>query len=208
MAERTKGLHAIVTVPALYSGIQSILGGPNAKERIAIDLFSGLEGKRVVEIGCGPGLWSAYLGHAGSYLGVDRNPKHIDAAKTQYGSADTAFLCGDLADAGVIHAIGECDAIIAIGILHHLDDAIARSVLAQASALLRSRGVFVGLEPVYHDGQNPFARLLKWLDSGKNIRREEGYHTLFPPDITLTTRVATGLMRVPYSHVMMKGVRH
>ncbi|WRH63280.1 MAG: class I SAM-dependent methyltransferase [Fuscovulum sp.] len=206
MAERTKGLHWIVTVPALYTRIQSGLAGPQAKERIAHELFSGLENKRVVEIGCGPGLWSTNLQHAGSYVGVDRNERHIAAANSRFGTPHTTFLCGDLADAGVIAAIGACDAVVAIGILHHLDDAVAKSVLAQSAALLRPNGVFIGLEPVYHDHQNPVARLLKWLDSGKDIRREEGYRSLFPKHLALETQVKTNLMRVPYSHILIRGI--
>lgn len=207
MAERTKGIHRIVTVPALYTWVQSFLGGPEAKDRIARELFAGLKGKRVVEIGCGPGLWSVHLQHAASYVGVDRNAQHIEAAKNRYGTFHTSFLCGDWADSCVIRAIGACDAVVAIGILHHLDDAIAKSVLAQSVALLRPTGVFIGLEPVYHDRQNPLARLLKWLDSGKNIRAESGYLALFPKELALETRVATDLMRVPYSHVLIKGIR-
>ena len=205
MAERSKGIHRIVTVPALYEWIQTLLSGPDAKARIARDLFMGLEGKRVVEIGCGPGLWSDHLQHAASYVGVDRNSQHIEAANSRHSTPHTTFFCGDLADASVIHAIGACDAVVAIGILHHLDDAIARSVLAQSIALLRPKGVFIGLEPVYHQRQNPVARLLNWLDSGKNIRTEGGYRALFPGTLGLETRVATNLMRVPYSHVLIKG---
>ena len=150
MAEWTNGLHRLVTIPAVYSWVQKTLGGPDAKGRIASRLFSGLAGKHVVEIGCGPGLWSDYLSHAASFTGIDRSPKHIEVATSSYGSDRVRFLCGDLAHADVISTVDNCDAVIAIGILHHLDDDIARDVLAQAAAVLRPHGVFIGLEPVYH----------------------------------------------------------
>jgi SAM-dependent methyltransferase len=207
MTERTKGIYSIVASPALYAKIQSFLGGPDAKERLAREIFSDLKGKSVVEIGCGPGLWSAHLQHAASYIGVDRNQRHIQEANSRYGTQTTRFLCGDLADAGVISAIGACDVVIAIGILHHLSDDIAREVLSQSAALLGPKGVFIGIEPVLHARQNPIARLLKWLDSGQNIRHEAEYRALFPKELALQTHVRTNLMRVPYSHLIMNGLR-
>lgn len=205
MSERTSGLHRIVTVPALYELIQAALGSSDGKERVATLLFAGLAGKHVVEVGCGPGRWADQMRDVESYLGIDRNPHHIETARKRHASAEIRFLCADLSDRSVMDAARGCDAVIGIGILHHLDDPVASDMLADAAGVLAAGGRYIGLEPVYHDRQHPVARLLKWLDSGRNIRREEAYRALFPSCFEVATRIATDLMRVPYSHCIITG---
>lgn len=204
MAERTSGAHRIVTVPALYGVIQRMISGADAHEKVAGRLFADLEGKRVVEIGCGPGTWAPFLSHAADYTGVDWNEQHIAAAKGAYGSDRMRFVRGDLSNADLLATLDKCDAVVGMGILHHLDDPIARQMLAGASAMLVPGGRYIGNEPVRHAGQHPVARLLKWLDSGKNIRTEAGYRDLFGDSFaTLETNVVTDLIRMPYSHCLI-----
>jgi hypothetical protein len=93
---------------------------------------------------------------------------------------------------------------VGIGILHHLNDPSAQTVLRRSAELLADNGMFVGLEPVFHAGQNPVARILKMLDSGRNIRRETGYrHLLASAFKRIDTRIVTDFMRVPYSHCIL-----
>lgn len=207
MAERTSGAHKIVTIPMLYGAIQRTISGPDAHQTVADRLFASLEGKSVVEIGCGPGTWAPHLSHAREYTGIDRNGRHIALAHEKHGSNQVRFVCGDLADPAVLAKLDKCDAVIGMGILHHLDDPIARDVLAQVASILRPGGRYIGNEPVFHARQHPVARLLKWMDSGKNIRSEEGYRTLFQSSFSdLDTQVVTDLARLPYSHCMISAV--
>jgi SAM-dependent methyltransferase len=204
MIERTGGVHKIVTLPALYSVIQRMISGAVAHKKVAERLFAGLEGKRVVEIGCGPGTWAPFLSRASNYIGVDWNEKHIAVAQNTYGSERMRFVRGDLSDADLLPQLDKCDAVIGMGILHHLDDRIAADVLAQAATILLPGGRYIGNEPVRHTGQHPVARLLKSLDSGKNIRTEAGYRHLFGEAFgTLHTQIVTDLIRMPYSHCLI-----
>ncbi|MFT4162409.1 class I SAM-dependent methyltransferase [Shinella sp.] len=204
MAERTSGLHRLVTIPAIYAAIQNVLGGAGGRKQVARLLFTGLEGKKVLEVGCGPGSCVPYLSHVAAYTGIDWNPHHIETAQLKYGSNVIRFIRGDLADPELIADIGAPDAVIGIGILHHLDDMIAADLLARVSSLLASGGRYIGIEPVLHARQNPMARLLKALDSGRNIRTEPAYRLLFGTHyVRVNTTVRTDLMRVPYSHCLI-----
>lgn len=205
MAEKTKGIYRLVTVPAVYERIQLALSGGDPYARVGALLFEGLENKAVLEIGCGPGRWSTALGHTAKYTGIDWNPRHIEQARARFGSVKADFICGDLAEPSLFDQNAPLDAVIGIGILHHLDDPTAQSVLARAAQLLVPGGVFIGLEPVRHKGQHPIARLLKSLDSGRNIREEDDYKLLFPKEYTkLEVSLRTDLMRVPYSHLFIR----
>lgn len=209
MAERTRGIYSLITFPGIYEKLQLALSGGDPYARVGKLLFDGLDGRNVLEIGCGPGRWSQELGHSAQYTGIDWNPRHIEQACQQYGSEKARFICGDLGDQQSLASEQPIDAVIGIGILHHLDDATATSVLTRAAQILAPGGIYIGLEPVLHARQNPIARLLKALDSGRNIRTSTAYEKLFPKgfDSVQTTR-RTDLMRVPYSHCLIRAVTH
>lgn len=203
MAEWTNGLHRFVKIPAVYDRIQRLLGGPQARDKIAAELFSEIKGKSVLEIGCGPGTWVPYLPDPESYLGLDWNEKHIAAARERYGSEKVQFATVDIAE--LEQSRQSFDVALGIGILHHLDDAAARAALRKSAAALSRGGIYLGLEPVYHSRQNPVAKLLNLLDSGRNIRREDQYRFLFNTNFSnIETRVETTIMRVPYSHCLIR----
>ncbi len=208
MAERTRGIYRLVTIPAFYQRLQLALAGPDPYARVGALVFGGLTDKAVLEIGCGPGHWSSVLRHARSYTGIDWNARHIEVARARYGTAQARFICGDLGDPALLADIPPLDAVIGIGILHHLDDQTALAVLSKAADLLVPGGQFIGIEPVLHARQNPIARLLKALDSGRHIRTAPAYQALFPKAYgTVSAELRTDLMRVPYSHCLMRATR-
>lgn len=95
---------------------------------------------RVIELGCGTGMTAARLAKsAGSYLGTDISPKMIEIAKENYQADNLHFdvlsMQGDWARAN------EYDAVIALNLLHLLDD--LNGELAQIHATLRKGGIFV-----------------------------------------------------------------
>jgi SAM-dependent methyltransferase len=201
MGERTSGLHRIVTIPAFYGAIQRLLGGERGRAEVAALLRTRLSGRSVVEIGCGPGTWVPDLDGVRAYLGIDHNPEHISVATRRYAKTGTSFVCANLDDDTSFDLVHGADSVLAVGILHHLDDDVARRALRRAAERLPPGALYVGIEPVRHERQNPVARLLKALDSGRNIRTEEGYRSLFEGSFDgIETRVRTDLMRVPYSH--------
>jgi SAM-dependent methyltransferase len=144
------------------------------------------------------------LASARSYTGIDWNERHIQTAQTLLGSDRVRFVCGDIDDHTLFDLMDRFDAVVGMGILHHLDDHVAVNVLNRVAGLLATGGRYIGVEPVLHVRQNPIARLLKALDSGQNIRTENGYRDLFEQNFAdLNTRVTTDLMRVPYSHCII-----
>ena len=108
----------------------------------------------LLDAGCGPGHWTAYLTEQGNDArGVDQVPEFIDHARETY--PDTAFQLGSfdrLADAD-----GSFSGILAwYSLIHHEPHAI-RAVLGEFSRVLRPDGVllmgfFVGpvVEPFDH----------------------------------------------------------
>jgi SAM-dependent methyltransferase len=208
MAERTKGIYRLVTLPRFYEWLQSALSGPDLNIRLQETIFSDVAGKNILEIGCGPGRWVKPLNSAAYYTGIDWNPRHIRKAEEEFGSKTTSFICGDISDEQFLENDVHFDFVIGIGILHHLDNTTAAKVLGDAAKVLKSGGVYIGLEPVLHARQNPIARLLKALDSGKHVRDLNGYKSMFSELYAdIDTEIKTDLMRIPYSHVILRARR-
>lgn len=204
MAEKTSGLYSLITVPALYAAFQNALGGRRARVTLRNSYFPDLSGQRVLEVGCGPGTWYSQLTDCASYVGVDWNPAHVETAKELHGDTDAVFISGDVtAELGLPE--GGFDVVFAFGLLHHLDDAQANRLLAAIGRFLVPDGRFLATEPVYHAGQNPFAKWMNDRDSGQNIRTETEYLDLLAPHFSSTkAEIRTDLLRIPYSHCVLQ----
>jgi SAM-dependent methyltransferase len=77
-----------------------------------------LEGKRILDVGCGLGDFVAYLDERGGkrcdYIGVDIAPKLVQEATKRFGGEGRRFLTADLLDGG---DIGTFDIVLLSGTL-------------------------------------------------------------------------------------------
>jgi SAM-dependent methyltransferase len=206
MAERTTGIYRLVTIPSLYRAFQTLLGSETARKRLRDRWLPDIVGKRVLEVGCGPGTWVDTLADAATYLGIDWNADHIAQAAERFGTDPTRrFICGDATDPAVLDDTARFDLVLAFGVLHHIDDAPATDLLSRLAGRVAQGGRIIAVEPVYHTGQHPFAVWMKRRDSGQNIRSEAGYRDLFGDAFSrVKTRLATDFLRAPYSHLLIE----
>ena len=172
MSERNKGIYSLIKLPAFYRSFQDILGGKRARKKLGELHFKEFGGKSVLEVGCGPGTWVQEMPEVSYYLGVDWNEKHIQKAAQEYNSSGFDFICGDITDKHLLPK-RTFDVVCAFGIMHHLDDLQVDQLLNSIKSKLTSDGLFLAIEPVYHSNQHWFARLMKKLDSGQNIRQRK-----------------------------------
>ena len=175
-----------------------------------------LEGRRVLDLGCGDGYFTARFWQEGrprTMVGLDPAPSAIGVARGRDSSAGLHFVVGDG------HRLpwrdDEFDLVLVQGVLHHDDLAettirealrVAREVL-----ILEPNGNNLGLKVIekvsryhreHHERSYSTVRLLRW------IRRSGGYVTrmrfgglvpMFSPDwLARTTKLLEPLVeRVP-----------
>lgn len=201
MAQRLGGIHAALRLPFIYSALQLAIARTDTRRVVADRYIKAKKGDRVVDIGCGPGGMLPYL-EGTDYIGIDLDPNYIEAATRTYGSRGR-FLQGDVAQ--VADRIGgKADVVLAIALLHHLDDGQARALFRAAADLLRPGGRLVTLDCVWTARQNPIARALIAADRGRSTRTREGYlalaHEVFS---SVDAHLHHDLLRVPYTHCVM-----
>lgn len=122
-----------------------------ARQRVAnvLSLLPPLEGRRVVDIGCGMGTFAIECARRGAVaLGVDPAPAALPAARRvakAEGVRGASFVRADgvrlpLAD-------GSMDLALAADVTEHLDEATLASLLAEAARVLRPGGRLVLYTP-------------------------------------------------------------
>lgn len=201
MAQSLGGIYSALRLPWIYSALQLAIARTDTRRLVTDRYIRAKKGDRVVDIGCGPGGMLPYL-EATDYVGIDLDPNYIEAATRTYGDRGR-FIQGDVTQ--VADQIGgQADIVLAMALLHHLDDGRARALFRAASNLLRPGGRLVTLDCVWTTPQNPIARALIAADRGKSTRTREGYLALakecFP---SVEVYLHDDLLRVPYTHCIM-----
>src|SRR5262249_59511280 len=113
------------------------------------------------------------------------------------------FRCVEVG-AATVDAAGSYDLALANGVLHHLDDEQALSLLRLAYTALKPGGRLVTFDGCFTPDQSRIARWLLRNDRGKFVRDEGEYRclasTVFPE---IHAQVQHGLLRLPYTHIFM-----
>ena len=146
---------------------------------------------RALDVGCGPfsWLWSAGIKPIGVDIVMDRvrafGPAAVVASATALPFADGSF-----------------DTVWSSGLLHHLPDDAAREAIREMRRVTREEGltiIFDGVLP--HEGSTrPLAWLIRRMDRGNWMRREEEFEALFDSPANWRRE------RFTYSYTGLEGV--
>ncbi len=119
-----------------------------------LDAASLPENPAILEAGCGAGFSARYLaGRFGRFVGIDYADKLIDAAKQHNALPNTTFKTANIKAMNLDESF---DAIVMIGVLHHLDDMDA--AMAELVRALKPGGFLLANEP---QPGNPLVRLAR-----------------------------------------------
>ena len=163
-------------IPRIYDAVQDFIGANAFKRSVLGGQIPSNRRLRVLEVGCGPGRNLDYLPANVDYTGCDLSPEYIEHAKARYGHR-AQFYCLSVADLGKLN-LEKFDIVMAMGVLHHLNDELVRSLARQTVPVLKDDGFFLAVEPCWTAQQSWLDRKIMSYDRGEDIRTIEGYACL------------------------------
>lgn len=199
-------LRFILANPFVYRLFSTIVGQGPARDIYVKDYIRPQKGDRILDIGCGPADILEHLPDDVYYTGFDMSRDYIDAARERFGPRGV-FLC-KLLSPEVLGQMDLFDLVIAVGVLHHLDDANAAKLFELAQKALKPGGRLITIDPVFLAGQPWLEHFLVSKDRGNYVRYDEEYRQLIPPGFQdVKTSIRQGMLRMPYSLMFMECTR-
>lgn len=201
MSQITSGLRAVLSHPAVYDRLQQLLGAHAFRTDFAQHVIRARPSDRVLDLGCGTAEILAYL-PAVSYVGFDISEPYITAARRRFGAAGRFETRRP--DAAEWAGGDGFDIVLAIGVLHHLDDEDAADLLKTARAALKQKGRLITVDPAIVDGQSRLARYLIGKDRGQHVRRPQDYEGLASAVFGDVATTVQHRAWIPYTHCFME----
>ncbi len=152
---------------ALWQASQHLLapGGESVIRKLVLDWVAGHPGSgRRLDVGCGP---KSMLAKAGlDPIGVDLHPG--------WGTAAASAVHLPFASAS-FHSVWS------FGLFHHLSDLDMEAALREMVRVAEPRGYIIVFDAVLPEEIRPLARLVRWLDRGSYLRRQQQFERLLAP---------------------------
>jgi SAM-dependent methyltransferase len=189
--------------PQVYNLFQRFVGGNKGRQVFIAKYILPRKPNRVLEVGCGPGTNCRSFPDGTAYVGCDCDNGYIAYAKKQFGKRAEFYAVpvGQLRQLGV----PPFDMIIALSVLHHLNDEEVLTLSDEVHDLLKPGGLFITADPCFMTGQSKLERFITSCDRGKFVRFPEDCMKLLGkrfPRVTWET-MRSRLPRIPCTGVIM-----
>jgi SAM-dependent methyltransferase len=192
---------SILSFSRAYQSFWNVIGGPGRNRVLVQEYIRPKAGDRILDIGCGPGTMVPFLPHS-EYVGLDASPNYIDRARRLF--PQMRFVCQRVSQCDVFER-DHFDIVLALGILHHLDDTEALTLFRIAHDAMKPGGKFVSIDGVWTDNQSHVTKYLLSRDRGRFVRSEAGYLQLASKVFSkIDSSTRHDLLRIPYTHMILK----
>lgn len=146
--------------------------------------------RQFLDFGCGTGAFADCFPPE-CYVGVDISTVYLaHARKTRRG------LFAAVSGASISLRSQHFDAALVVGVIHHLDDDLARATIAELRRVLRPEATLLVMEDIPPPGLwNLPGHALHWIDRGGYIRDAAAYQALFRPyfDVIRSYPIRSGI---------------
>lgn len=203
MSQIENGIKSCLKIPLLYNFFQWGVGATRVRKKIIESLAFPKSNMTLLDIGCGPGTIVPFLPKDVSYYGVDISAKYIDFASRKFSSR--SFSCLNVVDCELQQNWPKFDYILALGVLHHLEDFECLKLFSFAKKALAIGGCLLTFDGCYECNQSRLAKYFLDQDRGQNIRSEQGYRALAENSFkNINTTISHSMFRIPYTSIIMK----
>jgi SAM-dependent methyltransferase len=185
----------------LYVALQRAVGADRLRYR-CLDELALRPGDAVLDIGCGPAYYFQRLPSV-RYYGFDTDRRYIDHARKRWGQV--AEFRSEIFAEHHLAEIPPVDAVLLLGLLHHLSDHDARKLLDLISRSLAPGGRVISVDTCFAPDQGRISRWMSENDRGEYVRWPEGFVGLARDSFDdVTGEVVSEATRVPSSFWLMR----
>lgn len=200
-AERTSGLYACLESSWVYDCAQWLVRSRRSRQRFFHRHVELASGQRLLDIGCGTASVLSHLPDV-DYVGIDIRQAYLRTAQRRFPSA--SFFCGEVDNFLNSSNPEPFDRVLALGVLHHLDDATALCVLRAAARVLYPKGRWVSHDPTYTPQQSAAARWMVSRDRGRYVRTPDQLIELAKTCFTrCRVEIEPTPLRIPYTEAVL-----
>jgi len=198
-------IRPILNRPFFYEGYHKLIGA-NYRSRVLVnDYIRPKSNDRILDIGCGPGNMLPFLPEC-RYTGFDANESYINSARERYGDRGN-FVCERVSH-HTVQQFGTFDIVLALGLVHHLDDPEAKDLFRLGYTALKPGGRMITNDGCYAPGQSAAIRFLLSRDRGQYIRTQQQYLDLALEYFDeVKPNIREDVLRIPYTHLILECVR-
>jgi SAM-dependent methyltransferase len=196
-----EGLKRLLVRAPVYLALQRGLGADRLRYR-CIDELALRPGEAVLDVGCGPAYYFERL-PAVRYFGFDTEPRYIEYARRRWGDrAD--FRCAVFTGAQLAE-LPPVDAVLLLGLLHHLSDADSRQLLDLVARALAPGGRVITVDTCFEPRQSRISRWMSENDRGEHVRWPAEFEALARRSFAeVEGEVVSGITRLPSSFWLMR----
>jgi SAM-dependent methyltransferase len=197
-----RGLKDLLGYVPLYVALQRGVGADRLRYRCLQELDLQ-PGEVVLDVGCGPAYYFERLPKGIRYYGFDTSPKYIEYARKKWG--DRAEFRTEIFTEEHVAELPPINAVMLLGLLHHLSDEQARTLLGLAGRALAPGGRVISVDTCFEPNQGRISRWMSANDRGEHVREPASFVALateFFADVN--GEVVDDATRIPSSHWMMR----
>jgi len=198
-------IRSVLDNAIIYECFNTLIGENRCRAALVNNYIRPKQTDRILDVGCGPGNMLPFLPKCG-YLGVDPNESYIAAARRRYGDRGD-FVVGRIGHLN-IDQFGTFDIVIAIGVVHHLDNSEALDLFRLAFKSVGAGARLITMDGCRTENQSAITRYLLSQDRGQFVRNQEQYLELARSSFQLVIpELRKDLLRIPYTHLIMECIR-
>jgi SAM-dependent methyltransferase len=195
-------LKSLLSHHSIYMALQRGLGADKLRYR-CLDELALRPNDVVLDLGCGPAYYLGRLPEGVRYYGYDTSTRYIEHARKRWGDEPTFH--DEIFTEAHADSLPPINAIMMLGLLHHLSDDQCRHLLTLAARVLAPGGRVISVDPCFEPTQGRVSRWMSENDRGEYVREPEAFTALGRESFKdVDGEVLNTVTRVPTSHWMMR----
>lgn len=202
-------LKSILGIPTIYSLAMKMIA-KDFNKVFFTPYVNAKQNDTILDIGCGPADILDVLPESVNYYGFDLSEAYIKKAQEKYINRNAILKAEAISDANIPDNLkNNCDIVIAVGVLHHLNDEEVSKLYSLAFIALKQGGRLITIDPCFINNQNPIAKYTASKDRGQYVRHIDRYKELAIKYLTGSIKftVTNNLLKIPYNHCITEYIK-